>query len=98
MFSPIKMSMFLLLFEEQSAKTKFPRDPLASSSIPKPQAGIWKVEGSVLSCENNIKISHVCEYGNHNRHGLGYTITPKVPKNKSSKHYQRYILDHRKKC
>ena len=64
------------------------------SCVPKLQTGTWKVEDAVLSCENNIKISQVCGNGHHNRHGLGYTTTPKVSKNKSSKHYQRYISVH----
>ena len=70
------------------------KDPLVSSCVPKLQTGTWKVEDAVLSCENNIKISQVCGNGHHNRHGLGYTTTPKVSKNKSSKHYQRYISVH----
>ena len=62
------------------------KDPLVSSCVPKLQTGTWKVEDAVLSCENDIKISQVCGNGHHNRHGLGYSTTPKVPKNKSSKH------------
>ena len=62
------------------------KDPLVSSCVPKLQTGTWKVEDAVLSSENNIKISQVCGNGHHNRHGLGYSTTPKVPKNKSSKH------------
>ena len=72
------------------------QDPLVSSCIPKLQTGTWKVEDAVLSCENDIKINQVCENGYHNKHGLGYTTTPKVPKNRFSKHYQRYISDHHK--
>ena len=70
------------------------KDPLVSSCVPKLQTGTWKVEDAVLSCENDIKISQVCGNGHHNRHGLGYSTTPKVPKNKSSKHYRRYISAH----
>ena len=70
--------------------------PLVSSCVPKLQTGTWKVEDTVLSCENDIKIRQVCGNSRHNRHGLGYTTTPKVPKNKSSKHYQRYISVHHK--
>ena len=70
------------------------KDPLVSSCVPKLQTGTWKVEDAVLPCENNTKISQVCGNGHHNRHGLEYTTTPKVPKNKSSKHYQRYISVH----
>ena len=62
------------------------KDPLVSSCIPKLQTGTWKVENPVLSCENDIKISQVCGNSHHNRHEFGYTTTPKVPKNKSSKH------------
>ena len=72
------------------------KDPLVSSCVPKLQTGSWKVEDAVLSCENNIKISQVCGNGHHNRHGLGYSTTPKVPKNKSSKHYRSYISPHHK--
>ena len=74
-----KISGHLLLRNSQ--------DPLVSSCIPKLQTGTWKVEDAVLSCENNKKISQVCENGHHNRHGLGYTTTPKVPTNKSSKYF-----------
>ena len=62
------------------------KDPLVSSCIPKLQTGTWKVKNPVLSCENDIKISQVCGNSHYNRHELGYTTTPKVPKNKSSKH------------
>ena len=55
------------------------RDPLVSSCVPKLRTGTWKVEDAVLSCENDIKISQVCGNGHHNKHGLGYTTTPKVP-------------------
>ena len=58
--------------------------------------GNWKVEDAVSSCENDIKISQVCGKSHHNKHGLGYTATPKVPRNKSSEHYQRYISDYQK--
>ena len=70
------------------------KDPLVSSCVPKLQTGTWKVEDDSLSCENDIKISHVCGNANHIRHGLGYTTATKVPKNKSSKHYRRYISVH----
>ena len=72
------------------------QDPLVSSCVPKLQTGTWKVEDAVLSCENDIKISQVCGNDHHNKHGLGCTITPKVPKNQSSKHCRRYISDHHK--
>ena len=67
------------------------KDPLVSSCVPKLQTGTWKVEDAVLSCENDIKISPVCRNSHHNRRGFGYSTTTKVPKNKSSKQYQRYI-------
>ena len=70
------------------------KDPLVSSCVPKLETGTWTVEDAVLSCENDIKISQVYGNGHHNRHGLWYSTTPKVPKNKSSKHYQRYISAH----
>ena len=41
------------------------------------------------------KINRVCGNSHHKWHGLGYTTTPKVPKNNSLKHYRRYISDHR---
>ena len=62
------------------------KDPLVSCCVPKLKTGTWKVEDDVLSCGNDIKFSQVCGNGHHNRHGLGYSTTPKVPKNKSSKH------------
>ena len=83
-----KISGHLLLRNSQ--------DPLVSSCVPKFRTGTWKVEDAVLSCENDIKIRQVCGSGHHNKHGLGYTTTPKVPKNQSSKHYRRYISDHHK--
>ena len=70
------------------------KDPLVSSCLPKLQTGSWKVEDAVLSCENDIKISQVCGNSHYNRHRLGYSTPPKVPKNKSSKHYRRYISAH----
>ena len=73
------------------------RDPLVSTCIPKLQTGTWKVEDAVLSCQNDIKKSQVCGNGHHNKHWLGYIITPKVLENKSSKYYhQRYISVHHK--
>ena len=72
------------------------KDPLVSSCIPKLQTGTWKVEDAVSSCENDIKINQVCGNSHHNRHGLGYTTTPKVPRHKSSKHYRRYISEYHK--
>ena len=84
-----KISGHLLLINSQ--------DSLLSNCILKLQAGTWRVQDAILSCENNIKINQVCGNGNHIRHGLGYTITPKIPKNKSSKHYWKYISDHHKK-
>ena len=83
-----KISGHLLLRNSQ--------DPLVSSCVPKLRTGTWKVEDAVLSCENDIKISQVCGNGHHNKHGLGYTTTPRVPKNQSSKHYRRYISEHHK--
>ena len=83
-----KLSGHLLLRNSQ--------DPLVSSCVPKLRTGTWKVEDAVLSCENDIKISQVCGNGHHNKHGLGYTTTPKVLKNQSSKHHRRYISDHHK--
>ena len=44
-----KISGHLLLRSSQ--------DPLVSGCIPKLQAGTWKVEDAVLSCENDIKIN-----------------------------------------
>ena len=83
-----KISGHLLLRSSQ--------DPLVSGCIPKLQAGTWKVEDAVSSCENDIKINQVCGNSHHNRHGLGYTTTPKVPRHKSSKHYRRYISEYHK--
>ena len=60
------------------------------------QTGTWKVENAVSSCKNDIKINQVCGNSHHNRHGLGYTTTPKVPRHKSSKHYRRYISEYHK--
>ena len=53
------------------------QDLLVPGCIPKLQTGTWKVGDAVSSCEYDIKINQV--YGNthHNRHGLGYTTTPK---------------------
>ena len=53
-------------------------DPLVSGCIPKLQTGIWKIEDAFFFCENDIKINQVYGKGHHNRHGLGYTTTPKV--------------------
>ena len=83
-----KLSGHLLLRNSQ--------DPLVSSCVPKRRTGTWKVEDAVLSCENDIKIGQICGNGHHNKHGLGYTTTPKVPTNQSSKHHRRYISDHHK--
>ena len=70
------------------------RDPLVSSCVPKLLTGTWKVEDAVLSGENDIKISQVCGNDHHNRRGPGYSTTPKVPNNKSSKYYRRYNSAH----
>ena len=70
------------------------RDPLVSSCIPKLLTGTWKVEDAVLSGENDIKISQFCGNDHHNRRGSGYSTTPKVPNNKSSKYYRRYNSAH----
>ena len=72
------------------------QDPLVSGCIPKLQAETWKVEDAVLSCQNDTKINQVCGNSHHNRQGLGYTTTPKVPTHKSSKHYRRYISEYHK--
>ena len=68
--------------------------PLVLGYTPKLQAGTWKVEDAVLSCGNDLKINEFCVNSHHNRQGLGYTTTPKVPRHKSSKHYWRYISEH----
>ena len=83
-----KISGHLLLRNSQ--------DPLISSSVPKLQTGAWKVEDTVLSCESDIKFNKICGSQYNNRLGLGYTTTCKVPKNKSSKDYRRYISNHHK--
>ena len=70
------------------------KDPLVSTCVRKLQTGTSKVEDAVLSCEININVSQVCGKDHHNWYGLGYTTTSKVPKNKSSKHYRRYISVH----
>ena len=80
-----KISGHLLLRSSQ--------DTLISGCIPKLQTGLWKVEDALSSCENDIKINQV---SHHNRHGLGYYTTLKVPRHKSSKHYRRYISEYHK--
>ena len=72
MLKASKISGHLLLRSSQ--------DALVSGCVPKLQAGTWKVEDAVSSCENDIKINQVCGNSHHNRHGLGYTTTPKVPR------------------
>ena len=72
------------------------QNPLASGCVAKLQTGTWNVEDAVLSCKNDIKFNQVCGNSHHNRHGIGYSTTQKVPRNKSSKRYWRYISDHRK--
>ena len=42
----------------------------------------------------NIKFNKICGSQYNNRLGLWYTTIPMVPKNKSSKHYRRYISNH----
>ena len=59
------------------------QDPLISGCVPKLQTGTWKVEDAVSSCENDININQACGNSHHNRHGLGYTTTPKAHGNKS---------------
>ena len=70
------------------------QDPLISSCVPKLQTGAWKVEDTVLSCENDIKFNKICGSQYNNRLGLGYTATPKVRINKSSKDCRSYISNH----
>ena len=70
------------------------KDRLGSSFVPKLQTGTWNVEDAILSCENDIKLSQVCRNSHRNRHGCEYTITRKVPNNKFSKQYHRYISVH----
>ena len=53
MLKASKISEHLLLRRSQ--------DPLVSGCIPKLQAGTWKVEDAVSSCENDININQVCE-------------------------------------
>ena len=81
-----KISGHLLLRNSQ--------DALLSSCVPKLKTGTWKVEDDGLFCENDKKISQVRGNGHHIRHGFGYTTTTKVPKNKCSKHYGRYVSVH----
>ena len=57
---------------------------------------MWKVEDAAWSGKNDIKINQVWGNNHHNRHGLGYITMPKVLRNKSSKHYRRYISEHKK--
>ena len=87
--SPLKASKIngcLLLRNSQ--------DPLISSCVLKLQTGAWKVEDTVLSCESDIKFNKICGSQYNNRLGLGDTTIPKIPKNKSSKDYRRYISNH----
>ena len=83
-----KISGHLLLRNSQ--------DPLVSGYFPKLQIGMWKVEDAAWSGKNDIKINQVWGNNHHNRHGLGYITMPKVLRNKSSKHYRRYISEHKK--
>ena len=76
-----KISGHLLLRNSQ--------DTLVSGCVPKLRTGTWKVEDAVSSCENEIKINQVCGNSHYDRHGLGYTTAPKVPRHKSSKQYLR---------
>ena len=48
----------------------------------------------VLPCESDIKFNKICGGQYNTRVKLGYTTTPKVPKNKSLKAYRRYISNH----
>ena len=88
MLKASKISGHLLLRSSQ--------DPLVSGCIPKLQAGTWKVEDAVSSCENDININQVCGNSHQNRQALGFTTTQKVLTHKSSKHYRRYISENHK--
>ena len=70
------------------------QDLLVSSCVPKLQTDAWKVDDTVLSCESDIKFNKICGSEHNNRLGLEYNTTSKVPKNKSSKDYRKYISNH----
>ena len=70
------------------------QDSLVSGCFPKLQTGTWEAKDAFSFFENDIKINQVCGNSYHNRHGIGYTTTPKVPTHKFSKQFQRYILEH----
>ena len=70
------------------------QDPLISCFVPNLQTSASKVEDTVLSCESDIKFNKICGSQYNDRLGLGYTVTSKVPRNKSSKDYRRYISNH----
>ena len=70
------------------------KDHLISNCNPTLQAGTWKVEKAVSSSESDIKLNEICGKPQLGRQGLGYCKATKVPKDKTSKEYRRFIAHH----
>ena len=71
------------------------KDPLISNCQPNLQDGSWKAKDAVSLCESDIHFNKICGKNQQGKQGLGYySIKPKVPSDKASKHYRKFITHH----
>ena len=73
------------------------KDPLVSSFAPKLKTGQWKVDEAVASTESDMHLNQICGHYQFGRQGLRYIPSNKVPKDKATKAYRKYVSQHHTK-
>ena len=67
------------------------QDPLVANCASQLKTGSWPVGEAVASTETDAKNKLVSGHYQFGRKGLGYSPGPKIPYNKSSKLYHKFI-------
>ena len=86
--NPAKISGHLLLCDSQ--------DSLVANCVSQLKTSSWPVGEAVASTETDAKNKLVSGHYQFGRKGLGYSPGPKIPSNKSSKLYHKFISSHYK--
>ena len=72
------------------------QDPLVANYIPQLKTGSWHVEEAVTTTESDVKNKLISGHHQFGRKGLGYSPGPKIPSNRSTKLYCKFISSHYK--
>ena len=67
------------------------KDPLVPNCIPQLKTGPWHVEEAVATTKSDIKNKLISGHYQFGRKGLGYSPGQKIPCNKSTNLYHKFI-------